>query len=260
MAFKTWEPQRLIRFNSGTSSDFLDAYDSYVEQKLQSGAERIPHQTFAASSFRCDRWSWFRLRGSKPESVVVDKDLNFTAEIGTACHRIIQNNLINMLGSDWINVKDHIASIDFPYEYTLEESGDGLETMIEIKNPPIRFACDGIIRQDGKKYLLEIKTSEYSSWNDITAPKPRHVDQIKCYATLLQLPNVLFMYQDRQYGGIKCFEVTVQQYEMDLVLERFDRVLDLAKKNLAPDPLPKGDSWCTPAMCPYYKLCGEYGR
>ena len=260
MAFKNMNSPNFVEFNSATSSEFLDMYDSYVEHKLEVGAERIPSKTFAASSFRCDRWSWFRLRGSKPDVGVVDKGLNFTADIGTACHRIIQTNLIDMLGPNWITVKDHIASINFPYEYTLAESGDGLETLIEIKNPPIRFACDGIIQLDGKRYLLEIKTSEYSSWNDLTEPKPRHIDQVKCYSTLLNLPNVIFLYQDRQYGGLKCFEIKIKSYEMSDVRKRFDRVLDLASKNLAPQPLPKGDSWCTPSMCPYYRLCDEYGR
>lgn len=260
MALSRCIPLNFTTFNSATSSDFLDAYNSYVEQKIVSNAERIPSRTFTASSFRCDRWSWFRLRGSKPEITAVSADLNFTADIGTACHRIIQNNLINMLGSSWISVKYHIASIDFPYEYTLEESGDGLETLIEIKTPPIRFACDGILEFNGKRYLLEIKTSEYASWNTLSEPKPKHIDQVKCYATLLNLPHVLFVYQDRQHGGLKCFEFEVKSYEMDDVKKRFDRVLDLAKRNLAPDPLPKGDSWCHPTMCPYYKLCLEYGR
>lgn len=260
MAFKQGNINHLTKFNSSTSSDFLDAYDSYVEQKIKSDVAEVPHRTFAASSFRCERWSWFRLRGSKPEVSTVDKDLNFTADIGTACHRIIQNNLKDMLKENWIPVNDHIHSIDFSYDYNIEESGDGLESLIEIKEPPIRFACDGIIKIKDTKYLLEIKTSEYIAWNDLVSPKPHHIDQVKCYATLLQLPNVLFLYQDRQYGGLKCFEIKISAADMKVVNDRFYRVLDLAKKNLAPDPLPKGDKWCTSAMCPYYKVCGEYGR
>lgn len=260
MAFRTWDVSHLAKFNSATSSDFLDAYDNYVEQKIKSDAEKPSHRTFAASSFRCDRWSWFRIRGSKSEVTNADPTLQFTADIGTACHRIIQTNLKSMLGDDWISVRDHINSIDFKYDYTLDEDESGLESLIEITDPPIRFACDGIIRLNGKKYLLEIKTSEYSSWNDLTDPKPRHIDQVQCYATLLQLPNVLFVYQDRQYGELKCFEITVPQYIMDSVIDRFERVMDMVRKNLAPSPLPKGDSWCTPSMCPYYNICSEYGR
>lgn len=260
MAFRGWNPQHLAPFNSANSSDFLDAYNSYLEDKIKSDAERPSHRTFAASSFRCERWSWFRLRGSKPEKPEVDTTLNFTAEIGTACHRIIQTNLQNLLRDDWIPVKNHIQSIDFPYKYTLQEDENGLESLVEIEDPPIRFACDGIIQINGTRYLLEIKTSEYSAWNDLLEPKPHHIDQVKCYATLLNLPNVLFVYQDRQYGGLKCFEITVSYPDMLMVKERFERVVDLAKKNLVPEPLPRGDKWCTRSMCPYYNVCGEYGR
>ena len=258
MGFRHLDIQHLVKFNSATSSEFLDDYDSFVEQKIMADAEKPSSRTFAASSFRCDRWSWFRLRGSKAEISIADPTLNFTADIGTACHRIIQTNLKSMLGEDWISVQDHINSIDFPYNYTLSEDDSGLESLIQIEEPPIRFACDRIIQRNGKRYLLEIKTSEYSSWDNLSDPKPHHIDQVKCYSTLLQLPNVLFLYQDRQYGGLKCFEIIVPYPDMVEVKERFNRVLDLARKNLAPDPLPSGDAWCKPSRCPYYNVCKEY--
>lgn len=261
MAFRGWDAQHLARFNSATSSEFLDFYEGYVDSKIREGAARPSHLTFAASSFRCNRRSWFRLRGVKPDvAKTLDKTLNFTAEIGTACHRIIQKNLKAALGDDWVSVEDHIKEINFPYEYTIKADDDGFEHQIEIVSPPIRFACDGIIRWKGKKYLLEIKTSEFSSWDNLMDPKEEHVDQIKCYATLLQLDGVLFLYQDRQYGGFKCYEVAITSIEMQEVLDRFTYVLDMVEKNLAPDPLPKGDKWCSPSMCPYYKKCSEYGR
>ncbi len=261
MAFRSWEAQHLARFNSATSSEFLDFYEEYIDNKIREAAARPSHSTFAASSFRCNRRSWFRLRGVEPDNVkVVDRTLNFTAEIGTACHRIIQSNLKDALKDDWISVEDHLKSIDFPYQYSLKVDDSGFEHQIEIVSPPIRFACDGIIRWRGKKYLLEIKTSEFSSWNSMTDPKEEHVDQIKCYATLLQLSGVLFLYQDRQYGEFKCYEVKITDIERQEVLNRFEYVMDMVKKNLAPEPLPRGDKWCTSAMCPYYKKCSEYGR
>lgn len=261
MAFRGWNNQHLARFNSATSSDFIDFYEGYVDDKIRKGAQEPSHQTFAASSFRCDRRSWFRIRGVQPDSVKVpDKALNFTAEIGTACHRIIQGNLKAALGDDWVNVADYINSIDFPYEYSIKSDDDGFEHQIEIVDPPIRFACDGVVRWKDQYYLLEIKTSEFSSWSDLVDPKPQHVDQVKCYATLLNLHGILFLYQDRQYGGLKCYEVKMSDVEMEQVKERFRYVLDMVSKNLAPEALPVGDSWCTPSMCPYYKKCQEYGR
>lgn len=261
MAFKTWDNQHLARFNSATSSEFLDNYTSYVDSTIKAKAERPSHQTFSGSSFRCDRRSWFRLRGTKPDSVKApDKVLNFTADIGTACHRIIQNNLRAILKDDWIDVGEYLAQLQPDYAYEVTKDDDGIESQVCIFDPPIRFACDGLVRLDDTIYLLEIKTSEFSSWNDMTEPKPQHVDQIKCYASLLNIHNVLFLYQDRQYGELKCYEVQVTDTAMREVYDRFRYVMDMVDKNLAPDPLPKGSSWCTPSMCPYYHKCAEYGR
>lgn len=262
MAFRSWDAGHLARFNSATSSDFLDFYENFVDKKLKEDAAKPSHRTFAASSFRCDRRSWFRLRGVQPDvPKKLDSTLQFTADIGTACHRIIQSNLRDALGSDWISVDDYLKTIDFPYEYTIQKDESGLEYQIEITSPyPIRFSCDGVVRWKGKLYLLEIKTSEFSSWDDLTDPKMQHIDQIKCYASLLRLSGVLFLYQDRQYGGLKCYEETVTETDSRNVFARFEYVMDMVAKNLAPEPLPKGDPWCTPSMCPYYKKCGEYGR
>lgn len=261
MAFRTWDMKHLVRFNSSTSSDFLDAYESYVDSQIKSKSSEMPHQTFSGSSFRCNRRSWFRLRGVEPDAILhADKTLNFSAEIGTACHRIIQNNLQQLLGEDWLSVSDYMQSANLPYQYEVVEDTDSLESQVCIYDPPIRFACDGLIRLNGVTYLLEIKTSEFASWDELVAPKSQHIDQIECYASLLNIHNVLFLYQDRQYGGLKCFELTVSDTTMQSVKDRFTYVLDMVNKNLAPEPLPKGDPWCTSNMCPYYHKCSEYGR
>lgn len=262
MAFKGWDPKHLARFNSAISSKFLETYESYVDECIKGEASTVPHRTFAPSAFRCDRRSWFRLRGVEPDVIKTpDAVLNFSAEIGTACHRMIQRNLRDMLKSDWINVMNYVY--DFKRSdtyYNCVPTDDELETFVSTENPPVRFACDGIIRLKDKLYLLEIKSSEYGSWNELTDPKPHHIDQVKCYCTLLHLDDVIFMYIDRQYGGIKCFEYHVSKSDKDSILERFQRVQDMVRMNLAPSGLPKGDSWCTPSMCPYYTRCGEYGR
>lgn len=261
MAFKHWDAGHLAKFNSAVSSDFLDDYETFVKNSLRAEANEPSHRTFAGSAFRCDRKSWFRIRGVQPDSVnEPDLVLNFTADIGTACHRIIQTNLKAALGGDWLSVEDYLKELNPSYEYTINSDEDDIECQIEIHNPPIMFACDGLIRRNGKLYLLEIKTSEFSSWNELTDPKPQHVDQVKCYATLLNLHDVLFLYQDRQYGGFKCYEMHVTDADMQNVWTRFNHVMEMVKKNLAPAPLPKNDPWCTPSMCPYYNKCAEYGR
>lgn len=264
MAFRSANlTAHMIKFNSAVSSDFLDMYTKVVENEIREKNAQPKHQTFAPSQMRCDRVSWFRLRGTQPDAIKnPDVGLNFTAQVGTACHEAIQKRLIQNLGADWINVQDWInENPEFFSNYELELTLKGYESMIDLKKPyPVRFACDGIFRFQDKVRLLEIKTAEFSSLNDLTEPKAKHMDQIKCYATLLNIPNVLFLYQDRQYGNLKCFEVTVKEEDQKQVREKMDNVMRLVEANIAPDGLPSGDPDCSQSMCPYWKVCKEWGR
>lgn len=258
MAFRVANLGRLVKFNSAASSDFIDAYEQFWENKIAAQNAEPKHKTFAPSSFRCPRVSWFRLRGVQPDSIPVpDKTLDFSAQVGTACHSAIQSNLAELLGADWIDVGEYLKELNPDYKYKIEKSG--FETRIEIDSPPVRFACDGIIRWKGELYLLEIKTSEYTSFDQLTDPKSIHLDQIKFYATMLGLKKVLVLYQDRLYGGLKCYEVTIGPDDIKYVKDKITYIMDMVDANLAPERLPNGDSWCSPNMCPYYKKCKEWG-
>lgn len=255
----------MIKFNSAVSSDFLDMYNTLVETELINDRSSRGHKTFAPSQMRCDRVSWFRLRGTEPDKVSKpDIGLNFTAQIGTACHQTIQKRLVDRLGNDWISVQSWIndnPELFMDYDMSIQTKEGSYESEIDMHSPyPVRFACDGIIRFQGKIYLLEIKTAEYSSLNDLTEPKPKHLDQIKCYSTLLKIPNVLFLYQDRQYGDLKCFEVTVDCMEQQAIRDKMDRVIAAVESNIAPEGLPIGDPDCSSSMCKYYQKCAEWGR
>lgn len=267
MAFKSVNvAAHLTEFNSAVSSDFLELYRGAVDAKIRSANAEPKHRTFAPSQMRCDRISWFRLRGTQPDKVKSpDTTLDFIADVGTACHEIIQRTLISVLKDDpeakWVTVSEWVnQNPEIFQDYKMNIKEKGYESLIDMASPyPVRFACDGIIYFQGKFRLLEIKTSEFSSWNDLMSPKLKHLDQIKTYSMLLHIPDVLFLYQDRQYGGLKCFEVNVPEKEHEDLRNRMDKVIELAEANIAPEGLPIGDPDCTPSMCPYYKKCKEWG-
>lgn len=258
MAFRTANLQALVKFNSDASRKFIQKYEGFVLQKIESGVSEPPHRTFAPSSFRCSRKQWFRLRGTQPDKVErPDVALNFSAEVGTARHKVIQQNLKEMLKDDWIEVEDYFKSIELPSNYILTKSDDGLETLVEFTDIPVRFAVDGIIRINGKIYLLEIKTSDHGAFTELTDPKPIHVDQVKCYCALLNLFNVLMVYEDRQYGDMKCYQVNFSSLDQIDVMEKMKDLQTMAQSNLAPERLPHGDYMCS--NCEYKKKCKEWG-
>lgn len=256
MGFQPLNFASITKFNSAASSELLRFYEDFVTHKLQEESLQPKAQTFAPSSFRCARKCWFRLRGVETDKLSVpDLVLNFKAEVGTARHQIIQTNLKEALGPNWLDVESFLIEHPILYDYTLTQHG--LETLVEIKDPPIRFACDGIIRWNDKIYLLEIKTADYDSWNSLTDWKAEHRDQIKCYSALLNIPNVLVIYEDRQYGGMKCYEEFVNDLETQSVLERMFYIQQMVEHNLAPDKVPDGDYICN--NCEYRIKCKQWG-
>lgn len=268
MPFQPLEMLVTARFNSKTSADFLDFYNSHLKQDYLDDQQRVSHKTLAPSSFRCSRISWFRLKGVTPDKTNdIDMSMEFKAEEGTAIHRIIQSRLKRYLGNDWVSIKNYISMIDYSdnvSDYvksrfdtaTLVESG--LETQIALSDPPVRFAVDGLVRWNNHIILLEIKTCEYSSFQKLSEPKSVHIDQVKFYATLLGLSQVLFLYVDRQYGGIKSFELSVSNQDKQLIENKIQHIMKYIQWNICPEKLPDNDPWCTPSMCKYYYKCKQY--
>lgn len=257
MAFKSVDFSHLARFNSALSSDFLDKYEAFVDEQILNRRKEKKHRTFAPSSMYCPLQQWFRLRGVDQDEIdKADRGLEFTAVMGTACHEEIQKNLQILFGDDWIDVESHIQSIYPPGSYTVSKTK--FECLVELNDPPVRFAVDGLPVINQEKILLEIKSSDHASFEELTAPKPRHIYQAKTYCALLHLNRVLFLYQDRQYGDLKCFELFVPQYECDDILKQMKDIQERVETNLAPDGLPKGDSRCSSNMCPYYKKCKSW--
>ena len=258
MAFRTADFSRLVRFNSANSCDFLELCESAWDKKIAEDDAKPKSRTIAPSSAYCMKQNWFRLRGVEPDKPKTsDRGLDFTAQVGTSCHENLQSLLKATLKDDWLDVGEFIRT-NCTWYSDCEIEQHGLETRIAISNPPIRFACDGLIRWKGEIYLLEIKTSEFSSWDSLTAPKPIHIDQVKSYASLLHVNHVLMIYQDRQYGGLKCFELRISDEEIKATWDTFYYIVDMADKNLPTKGLPSGDSRCSASMCPYHKKCKEW--
>lgn len=257
MPFVSADLGHISKFNSANSSKLLDIYEEQFDAQISEKSAHPKSKTFAPSSIRCPRISWFRLRGVQPDRISKpDRVLEFSTVVGTACHEMIQSTLIAKLKDDWIDVQKYLESINPDYVYTVDKQG--YETKVRIDNPPVQFAVDGIIHLNDTMYLLEIKSSEYGSWKHLSEIKPHHKDQILCYATLLHLDHAMVMYIDRLYGDIKCFEIHISVEEKQKVWDMFSYVQKMVECNIAPDKLPPGDSWCSSSMCNYYEKCKQW--
>lgn len=262
MAFrrvKDISPLKGIEYNSVTAKEFLNIYKSNTISDLLEDSDHIPSASFAPSSIRCKRKQWFRLRGTVPDKVEEpDVTLNFIADIGTHCHRVIQENLSRYMGENWLDVKSYLEQNPPKYKYSVKSTG--YETLVKVEDPPVRFSCDGLVKLDGVVYLLEVKTSEVNSMKSLVSPKEEHLDQIMCYCTLLGIDNALVLYQDRQYGSLKCFTYHMKDSDKQRIVNVFEEVQERVRRNMIPESLPPRDKWCNSSYCEYYRTCKKWGR
>lgn len=259
--FKQVDAKRLARFNSDLSCKLLSEYESQIKDDIVIASAQKPSKTIAPSSFRCERKSWFRLKGAEPDIIrSPDATSKFIADVGTVCHRTIQRTLKQRLKSNWIDVGEYLSSHLSEYPTSCEFDEDSGETLVSVTCPPIRFACDGLLKLYEQYVLLEIKTCESSTWSELTAPRDEHIDQVKLYSKILGVRTVLFLYVDRQYGQCKCYEVNITNSDIEYVTKKLNRILDFVDRNLAPEGLPAGDKWCNENYCQYYHKCKAYGR
>lgn len=257
MAFKPINALALSKFNSARSMNLLTAIEESIDKSIIEKNIEAANRTFAPSSFRCARLNWFRIRGIEKDKIATaDRVLEFSSVIGTACHEMIQGYLCTT--DYWVEVEDYLKQNPLHnLEYTCEHNG--YETFFTVTHPyPVRFACDGVLSIDGEFCLLEIKSCTSDSFRDLTDPKSKHMDQVKCYCTLLELSRVIFIYIDRTYGDMKCYDVRITQIDKNEVTDKFNHVMWCVEYDIAPEPLPSGDSWCTSNMCPYYKKCKSW--
>ena len=266
MAFVSAHLERLCRFNSAESSDFLDLYDAATETAIRNEREKKPGTWISPSSMRCLRKTWFKLRGMDPDvRENVDSTLEWLANIGTAAHEIIQSRLSAYLGDNWISAKRYIEDNLDNIPWTRDEYGKtnysvdykGYETRVCILNPYVKFSVDGLVKFENEVWLLEIKTMETASFRDIVEPREKDQEQIRTYASLLGIHKVFILYVDRTYGDTKCFKYIVPEYVFKEIWDKISYVQNAANFGLAPDRLPKGDIWCS--ECIYKKTCDQWG-
>lgn len=233
----------------------LEIYRQQETDDIREQSARVKSRTFAPSAMRCLRKQWFRLRGAEPDFIEdPDIGLNFRAEVGTARHIAIQTRLQKALGKDWISVRDYLTESGIDIDCEISENG--MESLVEVKYPPIKFAVDGIVRIDGRVFLLEIKTTDYSAFEQMTQQKKVHEDQVILYSSILGIRDVLFLYEDRQNGGIKSFQYRVSENDVAIAKAKMQSVMEMSERNIAPERLPKSDYMCS--NCEYARKCQEW--
>ena len=246
--------KHVAMFNSDSSCKLLSTLNDAIDRRVSEQAMQPHKQAFAPSSAFCDRKTWFRLRGVNPDTPVsTDYYSEFVKMIGDACHVYIQSLLKDALKEDWLDVTEFLSGINPPYEYTT--AVDGYETHVEIANPPIRFTVDGLLVHKGKLYILEIKSVEHNTFDELYEPRAKDVCQTQSYQSLMLVRDVMYIYVDRLYGKFKCFEYHNEDTSYESIVNKCNELLRMAEFKIAP-------AKCTIPnvcnMCEYKQRCKEW--
>lgn len=134
---------------------------------------------------------------------------------GTDIHQRIQKAVLDMrnngMDCEYVNVADYVRSRNLDYlQITKEpdfENGD-YETKLYHKTLNMSFLCDGVIKYQGKYYILELKTESSNKFWSRTDTNPEHYNQGTAYSIALGIDNIIFVYISRDTLDMKSYMFT----------------------------------------------------
>lgn len=217
---------------------------------------RKPSQSYKPSGMNCIRSMYYQVIGVEGVS-----EHSYTlvgiCEAGTDRHERIQTAIsrmkLNGFDCEYIDVADYVKSRGLEeYLDVVEKCGN--ETKLYDRNRNISFLCDGIIKYQGKYYIVEFKTEASFKWRDRKGVDPKHYNQARTYSLELKIDDVIFVYINRDILDYKAYLYEVTEEERDSIIDLIARCQSYVEdKKVPPVPEDAGPKKC--AYCNYKDLC-----
>lgn len=171
---------------------------------------RKPSQKYKPSSMGCIRSMYYQITGVEPEKSTTSYCSIGICNSGTDIHIRIQTAVENMknhgIDCEYIDVAKFVKDRNLDYLEIVSKSG--METKLYHKDLNLSFMCDGVIRYQKHYYILEIKTEMSMKWNKREGVDVTHYRQGTAYSISLDLPEVLFLYINRDVLDMKAYIFT----------------------------------------------------
>lgn len=217
---------------------------------------RVPSQSYKPSSMNCIRSMYYTVKGYEvePESNYV---LVGICEAGTDRHERIQNAIAEMssngFDATYVDVGEYVKSRGLDSYLDIVEK-QGNETKLYDRNRNISFLCDGIIRYQGKYYIVEFKTESSFKWKDRKGVDPKHYNQARTYSLELGIDGVIFIYINRDIVDMKAFLYVVTDEERQSIIDLIAECDGYIERGeVPPKPEDANDKKC--AYCNYKAVC-----
>jgi CRISPR/Cas system-associated exonuclease Cas4 (RecB family) len=185
---------------------FLADLKRSIEMSADEG-KRKPSQTYKPSSMKCIRNMYYQRTGAEPDEELSSYCSVGICNSGSDIHIRVQSAVEDMkkhgIDCEYIDVADFVKSRNLDYLEIV--SKEGMETKLFHKTLNMSFMCDGIIRYNNHYYILEIKTEASFKWSNRTGVDPAHHKQGTAYSVAFNLPEVMFLYINRDILDMKAY-------------------------------------------------------
>ena len=247
----------MIKAGEDVSQSFL-AELSYTITNNQE--EYIPSKTLKPSSIKCPRCAVMQVLGYKQDEEQRTESSIGITECGSWLHTQIQQYCTKMQNFEYVNVGDYVREKHLPLEIVKEqdiENGE-YETKLYSNQYMMSFLCDGIIKhkKSGKYFILEIKSIGNQGMYRLEEVPEQYKDQAISYSQLLEIPDVIFLFVNRDIYNKKSFLYTPSRKEIRHWQQKIADCLMCINLRVLPDIPPFADNkFCR--YCNYKEACGR---
>ena len=197
----------------------------------------------------CIRKMYFERIG-KPLQDKANFNLIAMGEAGTQRHEVLQQYMVDLAKEDdyfeWLDVADYLEKN--PVEGTTVDTKfkkNDFETKCKNELLQLSFLCDGLVKIDGKVYIMEIKTETMFKYSKHDEPFEAHKMQATCYALALGVEDVIFLYENRDNFEKKAYAYHVSEAMKKQVVDKLAECEAYVEKHEAPQ------IFCSDNYCPY---------
>lgn len=220
---------------------------------------RKPSMTYKPSGMNCIRSMYYQVIGEEPDKKDVSSCLVGICESGTDRHERIQNAVAQMKDNgfdcEYVDVAEYVRTRNLDYLDIVDEH-QGNECKLFNRNLNMSFLCDGIIRYKKKYYIIEFKTESIYKWSTRQEVNPDHYNQAIAYSESLQIPEVLFVYINRDNTDMKAFMYEVTDDMRKKLVDRIKLCDEFVNEKKVPD---KEESRKNCTYCLYKQKCNADG-
>ena len=218
--------------------------------------DRPPSQTYKPSSMACIRNMYYQVTGTPQDEGTTPYVLVGICNSGSDIHERIQNYVARMKENDidceYVDVAQFVRERGITCIDIVGQQG--METKLYHKIFNMSFLCDGIIRYKGKYYVLELKTESAYKWQGRKGVDPKHFAQGISYSLAFGIPQVIFVYVNRDILDMKAFMFEPTREQKEEVVNRILTCDGYVERKEVP-PKPEGLPRSVCEYCSYKETC-----